>query len=317
MGAAFNTRSDLDRFAREVAGRAQFRRNIHIITDFDGTIAVPAANPAHTKCEPALLRVLHEIAGYAKATVTIATGRSVEDIRHRMRSGNQAFLPFHLIGSDGSEHQLPMSRQIVKAPLPAGSQSLMDEFNRVAADLEQRNPGLVVEQKHGGVRISANGMDEKDRFKRRNVISEARALFAKICSDPAMPKVNGEAFFQIRQDTGDDIYIRPAGFDKAFAISRIQQIDPRWDTVIFLGDSLGAHGNDRSAAALLNDRKQYPNGTVMQVWNNRDGPIDPASPEAPQFVLKDPEDAGYFLSRLALYMRKFSPQLRNFPPPRP
>lgn len=311
MGTAHTTRSELDRFARDLAGRAQYRRTIHIITDFDGTIAEPAENPSHTKCESGLLRVLHELANFAKATVTIATGRSVEDIRHRLRSGNQAFLPFHIIGSDGSEEQQPMSRQIIKASLPAGSQSLMDEFNRAAAGLEQKHPGLVVEQKHGGVRISANGMDEKDRFKRREVINEARALFAKICSNPAMPKVNGEPFFQIRQDTGDDIYIRPAGFDKAHAISRMPQIDPRWDTVIYLGDSLGPHGNDRTAAALVN---KYAHGTVMQVMNNRDGPVDPASPEAPQFVLKGPDDVDFFLTRLALYMRQFAPYPRNFPP---
>lgn len=305
------TRSELNRLARELANRARYGRRIHVISDFDGTVAVPAENPLHTKCDPHALNALHELADHPKCSVTFASGRSVEDLRPRLRKGNALFVPFHLIGSDGTESQAAYQRQIVKERLPQGSDRLMDEFNRVAAGLAQDHPGLVVEQKHGGVRLSVKGMDDPNLFNRRSVINKARALFARICSDPGMPVVNGQPLFQIRQDSGDDIGIRPVGFDKAYAIRKATHINPL-DTIIFLCDSLSADGNDRTAAIMFNDPRQYPNAHVLQVENPHDGPVNPAAPQAPKLVLKNPEEAAYFLRQLANYMRPF-----NFRPATP
>lgn len=302
----------LYRFIRSTVQEIRRGAKLQLLVDFDGTIAPLSDDPLHARANPEAARALYRLARHPAVSVTFVTGRSVEDLRQRLKKAHMV-LPFNIIGSYGAEVQRAGKRVVVQEQLPPGSATVMDEFNRAAMDLKSRHPGLITQKKHGSVNVDVRSMDDTDQAHRMAVISEARQAFAMISSHPDMPMVDGAPLFQIQQESSHEICIRTEVFDKAYAIKKARFIDP-YEITIFMGDSFTSHGGDRSAAVLVNDKTQFFNGHVVQVMNGRDGPVDPKAPEAPSYVLEDTAETGKFLNRMALNFDARNPFGRTFRP---
>jgi trehalose-phosphatase len=298
------------RLIRDASGHVKRRRKLQLLIDFDGTIAPLTEDPLAARANPQALRSLYILARHSHVEVTFVTGRTIDDLRHRFGKSSTVPLPFHIIGSFGTERQMAGKNTIMLESFPPGSTTVLHEFNQAATDLQACHPGLIVQKKHGTVNIDVRYMHDQDPIRRASVINDARRIFAMMSAHPAMPLVNGAPLFQIRQESSYEICIRADAYDKAHGIRKSRHIDP-YDMTIFMGDSFGPHGGDRSAAILINDTTQFFNGMVMQVMNGRDGPVDPKSPEAPAYVLANTDETAKFLNRLVTAIHAHDPKIRR------
>jgi hypothetical protein len=277
---------------------------LHLALDFDGTVAPYRDHEEHVRADAVAIKSLRAIARQPNCVVTFATGRSVESLRQRLN--NPRTLPFNIIGSDGVEWQKSGSKKITRHPYPQGGDILMAEFNRVAREMVQKNPGLNVEEKHGSVFFNVHTIDDKDPAKRGAVMSEIRQALIEACAHPAMPVLDGLDYFQICGFNDSVVGVRAQAFDKAFGLRESQYANPD-DRLVFFCDSLQHDGNDRTTAIVINDKAHYPNGSVVQVLNSRTLPIPAGAPETPTLVLRSEAEAGRLLKMLADALKGTAP----------
>ncbi|MDB5490886.1 MAG: hypothetical protein JWO78_735 [Micavibrio sp.] len=286
----------IDTFINDLVGHVQNGGRLHLALDFDGTVAPFQDHVEDVRVDAVALKALRAIARQPNCVVTFATGRSVDSLRRRLN--NPGTLPFNIIGSDGLEWQKAGSKKITRHPYPKGGEIMMAEFNRVARQMVLKNPGLVVEEKHGSVFFNVHNIDDKRPEKIRTVMSEIRQALIDACAHPAMPVLDGLAYFQICEFNGTVVGVRAHAFDKAFGLRESKYANPD-DRIVFFCDSLQHEGNDRTTAIVINDKAHYPTGTVVQVLNARTQPIEAGAPETPGIILASEEQAGRMLKTLA------------------
>lgn len=293
MTGIVSEQSVVDTFVQDLAMHAHNGGRLHLILDFDGTVAPFQDHVDHVRADPVAIKALRAITRQPNCVVTIATGRSVESLRRRLN--NPKTLPFNIIGSDGLEWQKAGSVKTSRHPYPAGGDVLMAEFNRVAREMQAKSPNLVIEEKHGSMLFNVH---EKDPVKRQTVISEIREALMEACMHPAMPVHDGMAYFRICEFNGSVVGVHAHAFDKAFGM-RESKYASHDDRIVFFCDSLQHGGNDRTTAIVVNDKAHYVSGTVVQVLNSRTVPIAAGAPETPGIVLGSEAETGRMLKALA------------------
>lgn len=175
--------------------------HLHIASDFDGTISPINASPAKAEADPIGLQALKELSELPNTSVSIISGRGLEDLRTRLPGLKRA----RLIGSHGSEfdtgathsltpehrHLWTRARDILSRSVLGLPGALLEEKPHSVA-FHYRNADLIVAEKLVESAVTALTELGSGRICRGGCVLE----FLAVETD------KGEAFGQILQTTG-------------------------------------------------------------------------------------------------------------------
>ena len=242
-----------DKFLEALVSAVKEGKEVHIITDLDGTLFPFAPNPDDVQLDPKCGQGLKALQSIKKLQITALTGRFILRAKEMLADAGD----IDIVGSHGVE-LLRKEGQIERYAFSPEQEAQVQGFKEGIHDLESRYKqyGLVVElDKHGSAGVNVASMDPDLG---QTVLEEAKTLLQGYESES----------FKIAQEGPNEIEIRPHGFGKDFGITNF--IKPEKDaTIFFLCDSLGPHGTDTAAAVILNDKSQFDNGHVIMVMNGR------------------------------------------------
>jgi trehalose 6-phosphate phosphatase len=184
--------------------------------DFDGTLAPIVDDPAQASLSPQMLRRLVALADHA--TVAIISGRSVPDLRQRLRlEPALAFEPAHLVGNHGIEDDDRADRA------RAG-------FEALCRDWQDALEAAVRRRRLGGVRIENKryslSLHYRAAWDRAAAERDLLALCARL--DPAPRVVSGKCVVNL---------LPPDAPDKGAALERLMQASAA-RSVIYIGDDV-------------------------------------------------------------------------------
>jgi trehalose-phosphatase len=192
-----------------------------IVSDFDGTLAIPMADPWATTIVPAARRALRRLAAREDTDVAFLSGRTALDLAGRVRVGSATYL-----GDHGS--QSAVARRGFRATaLEVGHEPLDPEVSATVRSLVEgvpralTEPWLVVEDKGGAVSFHVRSAPDVDG---------ARARVLAVCDaiDPAglLVRGGGRRVLELRA---------PGASDKGAAMRRLLE-ERQPHAVLALGD---------------------------------------------------------------------------------
>jgi trehalose 6-phosphate phosphatase len=148
-------------------------RALVVATDFDGTISPIVAHPGDARAAPGALAALAALGARPGATVVVASGRPLVDLRPRVRGAGRAWL----VAEHGAEIEDPsgVAMPAVDPPPSERLDALVASGARVAAVAR----GARVERKAFGVALHLRGVTAVDEARARGALDawreEARA----------------------------------------------------------------------------------------------------------------------------------------------
>lgn len=207
--------------AAEQASALPGRGRTLLVSDFDGTLAIPRADPWAATIVPAARRALRRLAARDDVEVAFLSGRTALDLADRVRVGGASYL-----GDHGSQRAfarrgfrlttLRVTHDPVDAELTATVRTLVEGVPHAVPE-----PWLVVEDKGAAVTFHMRAAPDVDE-------ARARVLAACEAIDPAglLARSGGRRALELRP---------PGATDKGAAMRRlIEERHP--DTAIALGD---------------------------------------------------------------------------------
>ncbi len=269
---------------------------VNLIFDYDGTLSPFHIDPAKAVIDPECLEALHEIAASGRVKVSILTGREVDVAANflRKRDGD---LPFTITGSHGVEH-LETGGSLVQYRFTPEEQKFVAAIHDFGHYMQDKYHGITIEIKHGVLGVNAGTLPD---ITRKTASEEAMAFLTDIISSDANPVTGtGQQVFDLVQESGHEMEIRPSVYGKDFGIRYF--IKPaRESLTIFFGDSFGETGTDRPAAEYI----KANGGKVVMVMNGRIKVPEKNDPAAPDMVFQSPSDLGASLRAVSAMMKNY------------
>jgi trehalose-phosphatase len=192
-----------------------------LVSDFDGTLAMPMVDPWAATIVPAARLALRRLSAREDVEVAFLSGRTALDLADRVRVGGAAYLGDHgtqrAVARRGFRPRaLEVAHDHMDEALTSVVRSLIEAVPRVLSE-----PWLVIEDKGSAVTFHVRGAPDVDE-------ARARVLAACDAIDPAglLVRSGGRRALELRP---------PGASDKGAAMRRL--IDERQpDAVIALGD---------------------------------------------------------------------------------
>jgi trehalose-phosphatase len=290
---------------------------VQIYFDGDGTVSPFVLNPKDARMDPDCFSGLVRLSALFKTTATAITGRDVREARDLLfapaydvqnsagkvlASAAHPTLQFAIIGSHGVE-RMERDGNITRHDLGAAAAAFITAAQHDAMKLQKLYAGLHVENKYSAVSINAASVADNLR---QQATRAARTLLESYAQAHNHPRDHGHKIFAIREEGAQEVELRPALYGKDFGIKRFGDADPKALT-LFCCDSLGVHGTDRNAAALINDKQHFADGHVVMVQNGRTIVPPPEAPHHPAMVFAAPKELGRFLNGVARLIEKIRP----------
>jgi trehalose 6-phosphate phosphatase len=238
----------------------QYRR-VLLFLDFDGTLTPIVELPNQAELPPQTRVTLERLSELEACSITIISGRSLNDIRERVGMANLIYAGNHglEIWGDGLQFVEPDAVQRIK---------ILGELSRRLRERLRHIPGVEVENKVLTTTV---------HFRRapRSCLDELRKLvYAElVCS---------RRIFRVRRGL-QVIEVRPrVNWDKGTAVRWIQQVKGSADTLsLYIGDD----ATDEDAFAAL------PEGVTIRVGNTKE--------TAARYYLDEQKLVTHFLGWLA------------------
>lgn len=290
---------------------------VQIFFDGDGTVSPFVLSPKDARMDPDCFSGLVRLSALFKTTATAITGRDVREARDLLfapaydvqnsagtvlATAAHPTLQFAIIGSHGVE-RMERDGSVTRHDLGAAATDFITAAQHDAAKLQKLYAGLHVENKYSAVSINAALVTDDLR---QQAVRAARALLESYAQAHNHPRDHGQMIFAVRAEGVQEVELRPVLYGKDFGIKRFGHADPQALT-LFCCDSLGVHGTDRAAAALINDKQHFADGHVVMVQNGRTVVPPPEAPHHPALVCADPRELGRFLNGVATLIEKMRP----------
>lgn len=224
-----------------------------LFLDVDGTLLDFREHPADVVADHSLIDMLGHSSRAMSGALCLISGRSLEDV-------DRVFAPalFPTAGAHGAEIRLPDGRR-ADPPEVQFPESVFEELNRFVAE----NPGLVLEQKHGGASLHyrrAPQLRSICREKMGEILAEVGDRFRLI---------GGKLVFEIT----------PGSHNKGKAIETFMKFTP-FDNrqPIFLGDDVTDEdgfkvvNKEGGVSVLVGDRREsearfyLPDVAAVRTW---------------------------------------------------
>ncbi len=139
---------DLDASLDEIA-RAPL---LLVASDYDGTIAPIASDPALAEPNRESLAALKALAAMPQTHVAIISGRALKDLAGWISDNEDA----HLVGCHGSEFEAGFA-----VPMPPGADDLLRRLKRELGRIAAQAPGAIVEEKPTALAFHYRKADEQ------------------------------------------------------------------------------------------------------------------------------------------------------------
>lgn len=290
---------------------------LQIFFDGDGTVSPFVLNPKNARMDPDCFSGLVRLSVLFKTTAMAITGRDVREARDVLfrpaynvqnstgtvlASAAHPSLHFAIIGSHGIE-RMDHDGSITRHDLGGAAAAFIAAAQVDAAKLQKLYAGLHVESKVSAVSINAALVSGDVR---QQAVRAARALLDSYVQAHNHPHDHGQKIFALREEGAQEVELRPVLYGKDFGIQRFGNADPKVLT-LFCCDSLGSHGTDRAAAAMINDKTKFTDGHVLMVQNGRTIIPPPDAPHHPAIVFAEPKELGRYLSGIATLIEKMRP----------
>jgi trehalose 6-phosphate phosphatase len=198
-----------------LGARLADRDGLLVATDFDGTLAPIAADPAVPTATPAARAALATLADRPDVHVAVVSGRALADLRHRVGLPDVTY-----VGNHGLE--LAVDGAVTVHPEAERVRPTMQRLARALARRFRAVPGARLEDK--GVTLTAHVREVAPDD--RQPVVDAVAAAANAASHP-LRVVPGKASLELRPRID---------WDKGAAVGAIAaRLPPTWSTV-YLGD---------------------------------------------------------------------------------
>jgi trehalose-phosphatase len=256
------------------------RAPVLLVSDFDGTLAVPRPDPWAASIEPGARRALRRLAGHPDVAVALLSGRAAADLADRVRVGGARYL-----GDHGAQRATlarrarwlhgPVARDPVDPADVALASALADDVPRAVPE-----PWLVVERKLPAVCFHFRTAPDLDEARAR-----VQAAVDAIDASRRLQRWAGPRALELRPS---------AATTKAQAVARLlSEVRPR--AVLAMGDDR----HDAGVFAALREGRSNggPDGLSLAVASVPEWLPDVA-PHA-DLLLAGPRQAAAFLSGLA------------------
>ena len=155
-----------DAIARAIERLAAAPR-VYVMCDFDGTIAAIRHDPQRVVPDPTAMTALKDLAALPRTSVSVISGRSLDDLRMRVREPGQ----LKLIGSYGIEADGGRSGH---GPAHQQAQRLVDRIERTLSRAVGSLPGVRIERKTLSVAMHFRGLPRSEA--RRACTRASRAM---------------------------------------------------------------------------------------------------------------------------------------------
>lgn len=137
-------------------GRA---RRLLLVLDFDGTLAPIVGDPERARIEPELLRALRKVVHRPRTRVAIISGRSLRDLRGKLRLPGAVLLGNHGLeaaaGVLGDHPEVRRARKLIP---------VLDIFYRKLGTTVGRWSGVRVEHKKWTITVHYRGLPSERRL---------------------------------------------------------------------------------------------------------------------------------------------------------
>lgn len=181
----------LSRNISGIARRLRSARRLLLVLDFDGTLAPIVGDPDRARIEPELLRVLRRIVRRPRTRVAVISGRSLRDLRGKLRLPGAVLLGNH--GLEADARVLRTHTEVIKARrlIP-----VLDIFHRKLRTTVGRWPGVRVEHKRWTVSVHYRGLPAE----RRPLLERMLTYYRKRLSAYPVRWKRGKQVVEVRPD---------------------------------------------------------------------------------------------------------------------
>jgi trehalose 6-phosphate phosphatase len=220
--------------------------NLALFLDVDGTLLDIEDHPADVRADPALVEMLARISSGLGGAMSLISGRQIADI-------DRIFAPvrFAAAGAHGSE-----LRQHPDDPATIAESSLPAQILDGIRTFVEQNPGLLLEEKRGGVSLHYRRAPHLER--------QCKAFVDKL-----MPEIDKD----FRLIAGKMVLeLAPIDHNKGAAISEMMRRDPfSGRRAVFVGDDVTDEDGFRAVNAI--------DGITIRVGGNRGSAAGYALPD--------------------------------------
>ena len=275
-----------------------------LLFDIDGTATKLLHDPRMRLIDPHFMTGLRIIQHFFPEQAVGITGRDYNQVLQCM-GGATPFFP--VITSNGAALYTPDGNRYESPHISAEDSKFIDHMKTVMTDFSKRNPWLVVEikefsagfhssayQGYGAGRYSQDELADMVTKSSQEVLDTLSSLHDESVELGLNFKLGGA------EATNRELY--HGAIDKAPSVGWFAPYLPtlpqndNWTNVVFCGDSLIGHGNDREMAIKTNE-----NGGVVCIVTNDSVTRMPhfGSPASPYFGAATPAELGYMLQYAA------------------
>lgn len=306
-------RADLARLADDLICAVVAGKGLTIFFDNDGTLFRFKKDPKDVAIDPDCYQALLRLSWLPWVRAISLTGREVLEARDLMltpglevRNSHGESLTqggvkrqyFSIVGSHGVQCLAPDKADGSPGDLDLyvfspEEKAFVNRFQDLGRAFRRTYPDLTVEIKHGSVGINTTTL-QRSSEEREAIYRDLLTAIEAIVNDPDAPTYEGQKIFNIRKEGDNEFEVRPTVYGKDFGI-RTFGGDLGGRKMVFLCDSLGEHGTDMPAAALVNAF----GGDVLMVRNGRNVPLPADSPACPRAIFANPTMLGRFLGFVA------------------
>jgi trehalose-phosphatase len=245
---------------------------LSILLDVDGTLAPIAPRPDQVKVPADTCKAIEQLIDIPDAHVAIVTGRSIADARRIVPLAG-----IGVIGNHGFE-VLGESGEVISEPAAGGYVEAVKNAAAPLAALEQRIPGIVLENKHWTLSVHY-------RLAARPAIPEITDVVHAVAKENGLRVTRGKEVLELRP---------PLDVNKGTAavlwVNRLGASPSA--SVLYVGD-------DRTDEDAFHElRKAFPRAVTIRV-----GDPDHGETTRAEFRLETPAEVKDFLLALAEYRR--------------
>lgn len=188
-----------------------------LLLDYDGTLAPIVSRPEHAHLPPDTMALINDLKDNTKFVLGVISGRSLADVRNRVRVPNIIYAGNHGLEIEGIGEQFLHPGALVQLDvLDRIYQELNHEFNQYA--------GVIIENK--GLTLSVHY-----RLTPEHLVSKVEDSFNSVLSpnvaDEAVKITHGKKVFEVRPNVG---------WDKGKAITKIMEIYFDASLAMYFGD---------------------------------------------------------------------------------
>jgi len=241
------------------------RKNVNLFLDFDGTLTNIASSPDKVQVPQEIISILQKMREFDNVFVAIITGRSLDDIKSRIKLNG-----IHYVGNHGFEISgvkrteiLPNAAQIVRS-----INKISDDLNKVLLTV----PGAWVENKSLTASVHYRTVPTSHVSELNRLVGE---ITAKYIERGIVKLTRGKKVIEIGPN---------ANWDKGKAVKWMQKnIAKRRALNIYVGDD----ATDEDAFKVLD-------GSAITVKVARDSKVKTYA----RFYVNNPTEVRYFLQWL-------------------